>query len=140
MGSSSKYVEELRQCQLFKIGRKGSKNICKAIKYFWHLILAESLLQSSCGYLWSTAEPTQSTTEQSMVGRGQKGGSRRAEWDWSCRESPCLTQKQLHKASATQLCSAAEVFISWCLLLVVTITVVNFCVGKAQALIPRYTH
>lgn len=101
------YVEELRQCHLFKIGSKGSKNTSNAKKYSWHLILAQSLLQSSSGYLWSTAEPTQSRAEQSVIGRCQKGGSKRGEWGVELQGESLLDSKAAAQdfSHAALLCS-----------------------------------
>lgn len=102
------YVEELRQCQLFKIGSKGSKNTSNTRKYSWYLILAQSLLQSSWGYLWSTAEPTQSRAEQSMIRGGQKGGSKRGEWDVELQGESLLDSKAAAQdfSHAALLCSS----------------------------------
>lgn len=72
-GSGKKYIEELKQCQFFKVGSKGSKNISKARKYSWYLMPAQSPLKL-LGYLWSTAEPTQSRAERGEAERERRGG------------------------------------------------------------------
>lgn len=57
----------------------------------------------------------------------------------TCKESPCLTQKQLRKTSVMQCLSAVEVFIIWRLLLVITITFVNLHAENVYDLILGYT-
>lgn len=109
MGSgSNKHVEELRQCQLFKIGSKGSKSFSKSRKYSWHLIPC----QSPSKLLGVAVEHSRARTGQSRTGYdwGRPEGrqqERRGEWDVELQGQSLLDSKAAAQdfSHAALLCS-----------------------------------